>query len=274
MLRSFQRAGFRQQPPRDSWRVHEFYGISEHAEIPIAYNFARGKDMRASKGQAVSYLRVSGRGQIAGDGLPRQRAAVTQYAKLHGLDLVEEFRDEGVSGTRELEDRAGLAALMDRLESNGVRIVLVERADRLARDLLVGEVILGRFREIGANVIAAESGTELTAGDDGDPTRVLIRQVLGAVAQYDKAVTVAKLRAARDRIRRREGRCEGRPAYGTKPGEKQIVAIVHELHRKPRGAQRRSLEEISRELNDRGIPTRTGRPWKRGMVWKVLRAKA
>jgi DNA invertase Pin-like site-specific DNA recombinase len=37
-----------------------------------------------------------------------------------------------VSGTRELADRPGLAALLDRLESNGVRTVIVERADRLA----------------------------------------------------------------------------------------------------------------------------------------------
>jgi len=29
-----------------------------------------------------------------------------------------------------------------------VRVVLVERADRLARDLIVGELILNQFREL------------------------------------------------------------------------------------------------------------------------------
>jgi len=81
----------------------------------------------------------------------------------------------------------------------------------LARDLLVGEVILNQFRELGVRAIAADGGTELTAGDD-DPTRVLIRQVLGAVAQFEKAVIVSKLKAARVRKRRAEGRCEGRKA--------------------------------------------------------------
>jgi hypothetical protein len=38
-------------------------------------------------------------------------------------------------------------------------------------------------RELGVKVIAADSGTELTAGDD-DPTRTLIRRVLGTVAQF------------------------------------------------------------------------------------------
>jgi DNA invertase Pin-like site-specific DNA recombinase len=47
----------------------------------------------------------------------------------------------------------------------------------------VGELILNQFRDLGVKVIAADSGTELTAGDD-DPTRTLIRQVLGAVAQF------------------------------------------------------------------------------------------
>jgi DNA invertase Pin-like site-specific DNA recombinase len=102
---------------------------------------------------------------------------------------------------------------MARIRANGIRLVLVERADRLARDLMVGEIILGEFRALGVSVVAADSGTDLTVGDD-DPTRVLIRQVLGAVAQFEKSVIVAKLRAARLRKRRATGRCEARKPYG------------------------------------------------------------
>jgi DNA invertase Pin-like site-specific DNA recombinase len=36
-----------------------------------------------------------------------------------------------------------------RIRSNGVRLVLVERADRLARDLMVGEVLLAESRKLG-----------------------------------------------------------------------------------------------------------------------------
>ena len=60
--------------------------------------------------KALSYLRVSGKSQVDGDGFPRQRKAVADYAKLNGFELAEEFRDEGVSGTKELADRKGLAA--------------------------------------------------------------------------------------------------------------------------------------------------------------------
>ncbi|MEQ1891018.1 MAG: recombinase family protein [Planctomycetota bacterium] len=222
--------------------------------------------------KAVSYLRVSGKGQVRGDGLPRQREVVQRFARSKGLVVVQEFTDEGVSGTKELEGRAGLAALLDFLERDGVRLVLVERADRLARDLVIGEVILGRFRQLGVEVVSADSGTELTVGDD-DPTRKLIRQVLGAVAEYDKAVTVLKLRAARDRVRLASGRCEGRKPFGERPGEAEILALIRKLHRKPRAGEPRSCGEIADELNRRGLPTRTGKPWSRGVVWALLRRR-
>ena len=102
----------------------------------------------ASTVKAVSYLRVSGKGQVDGDGFPRQRETIARYAKAAGFELVGEFRDEGVSGTKDLDAREGLSDLLARIRSNGVRLVLVERADRLARDLIVGELILNQFREL------------------------------------------------------------------------------------------------------------------------------
>jgi DNA invertase Pin-like site-specific DNA recombinase len=220
--------------------------------------------------KAFTYLRVSGKGQIEGDGFPRQRTAVEKYARAHGIQVVAEYRDEGVSGTRELADRAGLAALLDRIESNGVRVVLIERADRLARDLMVGEVILGKFRELGVKVFEVEGGTELTAGDD-DPTRVLIRQVLGAISQFDKSVVVLKLRAARERIRSREGRCEGRKPFGARPSEAKALARLLALRRKPRGGERMSMAKIADILNTEGYSTRGGKPWKPGTVHAILK---
>ena len=74
------------------------------------------------------------------------------------------------SGTKELNDRPGLAALIDRLESNGVRVVLVERANRLARDLMVSEVILDQFARIGARVLTADSADITSAADNPTPT--------------------------------------------------------------------------------------------------------
>lgn len=220
--------------------------------------------------QAVSYVRVSGKGQADGDGPERQRQAIGRFAQATRLTVVEEFSDLGVSGTKELSGRPGLARLLDRLESNGVRTVVVERADRLARDLMVQEVILGQFAKIGARILTAD-GVDLTTGDD--PTRRLIRQVLGAVAEFEKNVLVLKLRAARERKRARGERVEGVKPYGHHPAERAVVGRMRQLRRKPPKGRHLSLSSIAAQLNAEGHRNRAGRVWSPQMVHHVLGAK-
>jgi len=138
-------------------------------------------------------------------------------------------------------------------------VVLIERADRLARDLMVGEVILSQLQGLGVRVLDA-SGNDLA--DDSDPTRKMVRQILGAIAEFDRNVTVAKLRAARDRNSARKGaRVEGRKPFGFRASEAGTVELILALRRKPRGKPRMSYQAIASELNNRAIPTRTGAPW-------------
>lgn len=220
-------------------------------------------------GQAVSYVRVSGKGQADGDGPERQRQAIDRYAQSSRLAIVEEYSDLGVSGTRELADRPGLARLIDRLESNGVRTVIVERADRLARDLMVQEVIVGQFAKIGARIVTAD-GVDLTSSDD--PTRRLIRQVLGAVAEFEKNVLVLKLRAARERKRAKGDRVEGAKPYGHLPAEKAVISRMRQLRRKPSNGRRLSVAKIAVRLNSEGHRNRAGREWSAQLVHHVLAA--
>lgn len=95
---------------------------------------------------------------------------------------------------------------------------------------------------------------------------MLIRQVLGAVSQFEKSVIVAKLRAARLRRRRATGRCEGRKPFGAHPGEDRALARMRQLHRKPRGRERLSYGAIAARLNVERLLTRTGAPWRGGTV--------
>jgi DNA invertase Pin-like site-specific DNA recombinase len=74
-------------------------------------------------------------------------------------------------------------------------------------------------------------GIDLTSSND-DPTRRLIRQVLGAVSEFEKRILVLKLRAARERKRNRGERVEGVKPYGHFPAEAAIVARMKQLHRK------------------------------------------
>ena len=153
------------------------------------------------KTPAFSYLRVSGKGQIDGDGSPRQQERILKYAKANHLEVVQEFRDKGVTGTKEALDRPGLTDLFVALKANGVRVVIVENATRVARDLMVSEIILAEFRKLGVKVISADGGVDLTLGND-DPTGKLVRQILAAVSEWEKCLIVQKLRASRLRMRR------------------------------------------------------------------------
>src|SRR5258706_15942178 len=113
---------------------------------------------------------------------------------------------------------------MTTLHSNGVRAVLIERLDRLARDLMVQEATIAELQHGFTLISVAEPDLMAT-----DPTRILMRQLMGAVAQYDKSQIVLKLRGARMRKRAKEGRCEGRKPYGEFEGEQTVIERMRAL---------------------------------------------
>jgi DNA invertase Pin-like site-specific DNA recombinase len=149
-----------------------------------------------------------------------------------------------------------------------VRTIIVETASRFARDLMVQEVGHAKLRERGIDLIAADNPGCFI---DDTPTAKLVRQVLGAMSEFDKAMTVAKLRGARERKRRDTGKCEGRKSHAERNLE--LVALVRQLRRKrPKGAQR-SLRDISAELAQRGIMNERGQPFSAASIASMLEAR-
>jgi len=199
--------------------------------------------------KAFAYLRVSGKAQAGEDkdGFPRQMAAIRKYAVAHDITLSMTFREEGVSGTKELENRPALQDLIAALYSNGVHAVIIEKLDRLARDLMVQETIIGELRKKGIEVISV---TEPDLCSD-DPSRKLMRQMFGAIAEYEKSMLVVKLRGARQRKKARTGRCEGRKPYGHRDGEQAVIERMQALR-----AAGASLDAIATTLNNEGVSPR------------------
>jgi len=222
--------------------------------------------------KAFSYLRVSSRGQIDRDGFERQRDKIQIWAKSNGATIEKEFREEGISGANELEGRPAMIDLLSSIAANGVRTVIVERADRFARDLVASELLLREFSRLGVRVIEAEGNNDLSAGDDSNPTGKLIRQILAAVAEFDKTSIVLKLKAARARSRKEKGRCEGRKPFGEREGEADVLDLIRKLRRKPKGGERMSFAAIAEKMNQEEIPTRTGKPWHGEVVRRLLGA--
>src|ERR1700685_837323 len=113
---------------------------------------------------AYAYLRVSGKSQVSGDGFPRQLKAIRDYAAAHGIKLVHVFREEGVSGTVENMNRPAWSELMAMLHSNGIRTIIIEKLDRLARDLMVQETAIADLRKNGFTLVSV-SEPDLMASD-------------------------------------------------------------------------------------------------------------
>lgn len=215
--------------------------------------------------KAFAYLRVSGKDQIKGDGFARQLSAIRDYAGANGITISAIHREEGVSGTKAAEDRPAWAKLIKALHSNGVKAVIVEKLDRLARDLMVQEAAIADLQRHGFTLLSVAE-PDLMASD---PTRILMRQIIGAVAQYDKSMIVSKLAGARARKRASTGHCEGRKPFGHYPGEAAVVERLKAIK-----AEGLGFDRIAARANEEGLPTRTGKPWHGFAVNRILAASA
>jgi DNA invertase Pin-like site-specific DNA recombinase len=208
--------------------------------------------------KAVGYVRTSSATNVGTDkdSERRQRHAIERFAKAAGYEVVDWFNDPAVSGADPIESRPGFAALLNRIEGNGVRVVLVEDASRFARDLMAQELGIGVLIKLGMRVLTA-TGDDLTNTDD--PMKVAMRQIAGAFSQLEKARLVAKLKAAREA----QGKLGGRKGYAEAMPE--TVALAKQLH-----ADGMSYRKISAALAAQGHVTGTGKPHVASAIQKML----
>jgi len=235
--------------PRRAGRVHSRYKIPvprHRKQIP-----------------AVAYLRTSSATNASlgndKDSDKRQRSAIAAFAKANGYVIVAEFYDV-VSGADPIAERPGFRAMLDRIAGNGVRCILVESPDRFARDLTVQLTGHNYLKGLGVTLIPATAPDFFT---EDTPTAVLVRQVLGAIAQFEKTSLVAKLKAARDRKKAATGKCGGRKTYAE--ARPDVVLLAKQMH--DDGV---SLRRISAELAARGYVTAGGKPYVASAVRAML----
>jgi DNA invertase Pin-like site-specific DNA recombinase len=141
--------------------------------------------------QAVACCRTSSAANVGPDkdSLARQRAAAAAYAEAHRLEVARGFRDEAVSGTDPIDRRPGFVAMLAYIHgadgdgTGSARTILVETAGRFARDLAV---------QLAGHDLLKARGIELVPVDapdhfaDDTPTARMVRQILGAVAEFEK----------------------------------------------------------------------------------------
>jgi DNA invertase Pin-like site-specific DNA recombinase len=219
--------------------------------------------------EAAAYMRTSSATNVGDDkdSEQRQRAAIEGFAKAAGYAITDWFYDAAVKGSDPVTARPGFATMLHRIAGNGVRTIIVESPDRFARDLAVQLAGHDYLKSLGVALIPASAPDHFL---EDTPTGVLVRQVLGAIAQFEKAATVAKLKAARERVRNKRGKCEGRKSYAE--SNPVLVASAKELsaHREPGSIRKPSLRWIAARLGERGYVTPSGKPYSASAVQSML----
>jgi DNA invertase Pin-like site-specific DNA recombinase len=219
---------------------------------------------KANRVQAVGYMRTSSRSNVGPDrdSEKRQRASIEAFAKAAGYEVVEWFYDAAVKGADPVDTRPGFKAMLDRIEGNGVRSIIVESPDRFARDTIV---------QITGHELLKKRGIALvpsTAPDffiEDTATAKLVRTVLGGVYEFEKATLVAKLRGARERKRATGVKVEGRRTIA------QVVPRATAMARELRRQQPEpSYAAIADMLAAAGFKARSGKSYFPQQIFRMV----
>jgi DNA invertase Pin-like site-specific DNA recombinase len=207
----------------------------------------------------IGYVRVSTTEQASeGFGLEVQEKAIRAYCRSNKLRLVAVFGDEGISGSNGLDARRGLAEALARIEAGEASALVVHKLDRLARDLILQETTIQSLKATGATVLSVSEPDT----DSDDPTRVLMRQMMGAFSQYERTLIRGRMMAGKAQKVAQGGYGGGRPAYGRMASNRQLVANVGEAELVGTVIALRKAGEsyrtIATALAEKGMTTRSG----------------
>ena len=213
--------------------------------------------------KAFVYLRISTKTNLKGDGFRRQKQSIADYCKDQKIKLVQ-LHQECWTGTD--ADRPEFNKLLANCNDTGIKTIVIESADRLARDLMVQLQLLAICKKAGIKVIAANTSMDLT--DDSDPMRKTIYSVMGAMAEYEKTALVMKLAKARNALSKARGkRIEGRKkaVYPI-----ALVERIKNLRGKKRRIGSRSFKEIANILNKEGMKTVSGKEFLPSTIHSII----
>jgi DNA invertase Pin-like site-specific DNA recombinase len=158
-----------------------------------------------------------------------QLAELREYSTRRGWEVAGEYVDEGVSGAK--ESRPALNRLMADAHRRRFAILLVWKIDRFGRSLRHLVNALADLDAAGVAFVSLCDNLDLST-----PSGRLMFQVVGAMAEFERALTQERVKAGL-RLAKSKGKRLGRPR--TAVDAKQVAAL------RASGA---SWKVISREL--------------------------
>lgn len=220
---------------------------------------------------AVAYLRVSTDEQHLGPAA--QRAAIEAWATREGVTVAAWHIDHGVSGGAAVADRAALLAALADMSTLRAGVLVVSKRDRLARDVMAAAMCERMVADAGARIVsAAGEGT-----DSDDPSAMLMRRMVDAFAEYERALIRARTRAALA-VKRSRGEVTSHAPYGFRAeggrlvadeGEQVVIARVREAR-----ARGLTVRAIAEELAAAGVVSRKGKALAVSAVGELVAAHA
>ena len=193
--------------------------------------------------KVIGYARTSTSAQDKAETIQIQITEIEKFAKTNNLELVKIFKDGGVSGS--LAKRKGLAELYEFIASHkDIEAIIIFKLDRLGRELRIQENLLHDFQN--NHDLDIISVKEKDLGGD-DPTRVLMRQILGSFAEYEKSIIALRMSLGRIKKAKSDGYAGGSPSFGYSAKNKSLIInqnqadIVKKIYHMKR-FQRKSLK--------------------------------
>jgi DNA invertase Pin-like site-specific DNA recombinase len=219
--------------------------------------------------KAYAYLRVSGKNQLQGHGFDRQLETITAFCDGAGYEVDGVYKEQ-VSGTKDETERTEFSAMINSILKNGVRTIIVESMDRLAREYRIQEQLLIYLASKDITLIAANTGEDITRSISEDPMKKAMVQMQGIFAELDKSLLVKKLRNGRAKRKVKYGKCEGRKSYTE--ANPDLLQLIRKLRRKPRGSikKRLTFDQVAERLNEAGYTATNGKPFTGNTVRGIL----
>src|SRR5262245_23229960 len=180
-------------------------------------------------------MRVSTKGH--GQNTDTQALALREYAERRGFEIIGEYRDEGISGSKDL--RPALDRLMKDARARKFDVVIVARFDRFARSVSHLLRALEEFSHLGIDFVSLSESI-----DTSTPMGKMIFTVLGAVAELERNLIKERVHMGISRARK-QGKALGRPKR------------IFDREKAQRMLQTLSIRQVARELGvSRGVVER------------------
>ena len=200
---------------------------------------------------------------IPSAGLPRLVFARSHGTLTRGFRVVRRLTDAPPCSPRSTQSASTVGALV------------VAKRDRLARDVVLAAMIEQLAARQGARVISAAG--EGTDGDEHDPSAQLMRRLVDAFAEYERALIRARTKAALGVKRRRHERVGTVPFGYTlaidgvrlEPLASEQAVIARALALSASGLSTRA---IATTLRADGIAGRSGQALSQTQVSRLLRS--